>query len=158
MSTSRVRAVFLLGATLLIGAVVGAAAMMYAGKSGKGPYPRNRCEVRHQRVCMWAEGLQLTVDQQEQLLEVYQAGEARMDSIQRTIRPAVDSLYQTIRPLVDSQRLQLRDEVRVLLTTPQREKYDSTVNSWDEQRRQGARDRSQQGPPGPSGGPPRGRP
>src|SRR5690606_40325777 len=107
-------------------------------------------------VCMWADALQLSRDQQEQLVAVYRQGEVAIDSIQRQIRPPIDSIYQTIRPAIDSQRIQLREQVKALLTPEQREKYDSTTTAWDEQRRQN-RDR-QPGGPGPQGGPSRDRP
>jgi Spy/CpxP family protein refolding chaperone len=158
-TTSTTRAVVLLGAAFLLGLVAGGAGMMLADKSGKRPGRRPECAVHHQRVCMWAEELQLTTDQQERLLNVYRQGEARMDSIQKTIRPAMDSLYQRIRPEVDSQRHVIRELVRPLLTPEQREKYDSVITSMDEQRRQG-RDRPNGTPGGPGapGGPSRGRP
>lgn len=158
-TTSTTRAVVLLGATFLLGLVAGGVVMQVMDKSGKRPGNRHECDVRHGRVCMWAEALQLTTDQQESLLNVYRQGEARMDSIQKTIRPAMDSLYQRIRPEVDSQRHVIREQVRPLLTPEQREKYDSVITSMDEQRRQG-RDRTNGTPGGPGapGGPSRGRP
>ena len=155
-TTSKTRAVAVLGAAFLLGAVAGGAAMQLMDRpDGRGGDHR-RCEVRHQRVCYWAGELQLTTAQQESMLNVYREGEVRMDSLQRTIRPGMDSLYQLIRPGVDSQRHAIRDQIRPLLTPEQREKYDSVNTAMDEQRRQG-RERNSGGPGGP-GGPPRGRP
>jgi Spy/CpxP family protein refolding chaperone len=155
-TTSTTRAVVLLGAAFLLGLVAGGVAMQVMDKTGGRPGNRRDCEVRHQRVCYWAGELQLTTEQQESMLNVYREGEARMDSLQKTIRPAMDSLYQTIRPGVDSQRHVIRDQIRPLLTPEQRETYDSVNTAMDEQRRQG-RERNNGGPGGP-GGPPRGRP
>jgi Spy/CpxP family protein refolding chaperone len=151
-TTSTTRAVVLLGAAFLLGLVAGGGAVKMTDKPGRRSGDRDRCEVHHRLVCYWAEELQLTTDQQESLLNVYRAGEATVDSIHKTIRPAMDSLYQTIRPSVDSQRLGIREQVRPLLTPEQREKYDSSVTAWDAQRRQN-RDRN-----GSTGGPSRGRP
>ncbi len=158
-ATSTTRAVVLLGAAFLLGLVAGGFGMTMRDGRGDRRTDRDRCDVRNRQVCFWAEELQLTTDQQESLLNVYRQGEATMDSVHKTIRPAIDSIYQTIRPRVDSQRLVLRDQVRPLLTPEQRVKYDSTVTAWDEQRRQD-RDRGNSGPGGPGvpGGPPRGRP
>jgi Spy/CpxP family protein refolding chaperone len=155
-TTSTTRAVVLLGAAFLLGLVAGGAAMRMMDRSGGRPGNRHDCDVRHQRVCYWAGELQLTTDQQESMLHVYRDGEARMDSLQKTIRPAMDSLFQAIRPGVDSQRHAIREMIRPLLTPEQREKYDSVNTAMDEQRRQG-RERTSGGPSG-SGGPSRGRP
>jgi hypothetical protein len=101
--------------------------------------------VRHRQVCFWVGKLQLTADQQERIFEVYRAGEAEMEAVQEQIRPAIDSTYQTIRPIVDSLRLSIIDRVHPILTTPQRERYDSIVNAFSERRRSG-RDRNSTGP------------
>jgi hypothetical protein len=71
-----------------------------------------------------------------------------MDSLSKLIRPAIDSLFQTIRPAVDLRRAQTRTEIGVLLTPPQRERYDSMNRADDEQRKK-MRD---QGTPQPNGG------
>lgn len=155
-TTSKTRAVVLLGAAFLLGAVAGGAAMELMDNSGRGPGDRNRCEVRNRQVCFWAEELQLTTAQQESLLTHYREGEVRLDSIHGLIRPQMDSLYQTIRPQVDSHRATFREGFRPLLTPEQRAKYDSATTAMDEQRRQN-RERGTSGPGGP-GGPPRGRP
>ncbi len=151
-TTSKTRAVVVLGAAFLLGLVAGGAAMQVMDKSGGRPGNRRDCDVRHQRVCYWAGELQLTTEQQESMLNVYRDGEARMDSLQKTIRPAMDSLFQAIRPGVDSQRHAIRDMIRPLLTPEQREKYDSVNTAMDEQRRQG-RERTNGGPGGPGGSP-----
>ena len=155
-TTSTTRAVVLLAVAFVLGLVVGGAAMRYTDGGGKRPGDRGDCAVRHPRVCKWAEELQLTKDQQEQLLAVYREGEVRMDSLQRTIRPDIEAIYRTIHPQVDSQRQELRARVRPLLTLEQREKYDSPLASWDRDRRQNPA--RQPGAPGTPGGPPRDRP
>lgn len=155
-STPTWRAVLLLAVAFVLGLVVGASVSGFTGREEGRRSKSGRCEVRNQRVCMWADALQLSKDQQEQLVAVYRQGEVAIDSIQRQIRPPIDSIYQTIRPAIDSQRIQLREQVKALLTPEQREKYDSTTTAWDEQRRQN-RDR-QPGGPGPQGGPSRDRP
>ena len=71
-----------------------------------------------------------------------------LDSLSKRIRPAIDSLFQTIRPAVEQRREQTRAEIRALLTTPQRERYDSMNHADDEQRKK-MRD---QGGPSPNGG------
>lgn len=154
-TASTSRAVLLLVVAFVLGLVVGGSVIGLTDNDDRRGGTRGNCEVRNQRVCMWADALQLTKDQQEQLVAVYRQGEVAVDSIQRPIRPPVDSIYQTIRPAIDSQRMLLRDQVRTLLTTEQREKYDSTTTAWDEQRRQN-RDR-QPGNPGTKGGPQRDR-
>jgi Spy/CpxP family protein refolding chaperone len=156
-TTSKTRAVALLGAAFLLGAVAGGAAMQLRENPGEHRGDRRNCAVRNGRVCMWASVLQLTTEQQEQMLQVYRDGEPKFDSIYRPIQPPVDSIYQLVRPAVDSQRHAIRDQIRPLLTPEQREKYDSVNTADDERRRQA---RSNGGPGGPSGpgGPPRGRP
>lgn len=155
-TTSTSRAVLLLAVAFVLGLVVGGSVMGLSGNDDRRRGNRGDCEVRSQRVCMWTDVLQLTPEQQEQLVGVYKQGEVAVDSIQRPIRPPIDSIYQTIRPSIDSQRLLLREQVKEILTPTQREKYDSTTTAWDEQRRQN-RDR-QPGSPGTQGGPTRDRP
>jgi len=58
-----------------------------------------------------------------------------MDSLSKRIRPAIDSLFQTIRPAVELRREQTRTEIRALLTSPQRERYDSMNRADDDQRK-----------------------
>jgi hypothetical protein len=128
----------LLGVAFALGAVAGGAGVTYAKKSDRGRGSSNGdCVVRHRRVCYWVGELQLTPEQQESMLGVYRDGEREMEAIQGRIRPAIDSIYQTVRPEVDAQRHSLADRVRPILTTPQRERYDSIVNAFDEQRRRG---------------------
>jgi hypothetical protein len=153
MTTSTTRAVVLLGATFLLGLVVGGVGTRALSDTDHRRGERRDCAVRSGRVCMWAGVLQLTPDQQESLLNVYRQGEPTFDSIYRSIRPPVDSIYQLVRPAIDSQRHAIREMVRPLLTPEQRAKYDSINTADDEQRRQG-RERGNGGP----GGPPRGRP
>jgi hypothetical protein len=155
-TTSKTRAVVLLGAAFLLGAVAGGFGMTMRDDRDDRRNDRDRCEVRNRSVCFWAEELQLTTEQQESLLTHYREGEVRLDSIHGLIRPQMDSLYQTIRPQVDSHRVTFREGFRPLLTPEQREKYDSATAAMDEQRRQ-YRERGNGGPAGP-GGPPRGRP
>jgi len=152
-TTSKTRAVVLLGAAFSIGLTVGALAMAVANREQDGRRHDSSCTVRSGRVCFWAGMLQLTSDQQDSLVKIYRSSESATDSIHGTIRPAMDSIYQTIRPRVDSQRTILREEVRSILTPIQREKYDSTTHAYDEERRRG-RDGNNKG----NGGPPRGRP
>jgi hypothetical protein len=151
MTTSRTRAVVLLGTTFFLGLAVGGVGMAVADKSKEDRAPERICEVRSRQVCFWAEELALSPDQQEQVLQVYRRSETVIDSIHATVRPSMDSVYQTIRPRVDSLRSALREQVRPLLTPTQRETYDSTVQAMDERRRQG-RDH------GGNGGTPRARP
>lgn len=148
MITSRTRAFTLLVAAFLVGAVAGGVAMDAFEGKGRDDRDRPECDVRHPRVCRWAEELQLTTEQQESLLQVYREAEAKMDSIYRPIHAPVDSIYQTVKPRVDSLRSSIREMVRPLLTPEQREKYDSVNTAWDENRRRD-RDRS------PTGGPSR---
>jgi hypothetical protein len=75
-----------------------------------------------------------------------------MDSLSKLIRPAVDSLFQTIRPAVELRRDQTRNEIRALLTPPQRERYDSMNRADDEQRKK-MRDQGGPQPNSGSGGP-----
>jgi hypothetical protein len=136
----------LLGSAFVLGAVAGGAGMTLVKKSGRDRSDTNAdCVVRQRRVCYWVGELQLTADQQEQLVEVYRVGEVEMEALQHRIRPAVDSIYQTIRPNVDSLRLSIADRVHPILTTPQRERYDSIVNAFSERRRSG-RERNSTGP------------
>ncbi len=152
-TTSKTRAVVLLGAAFSIGLTVGALAMVAAKRPDNHRRGDSSCTVKSGRICYWAGVLQLTSDQQDTLVTIYRINEAATDSIHGTVRPAMDSIYQTIRPRVDSQRAILRDEVRSILTPIQREKYDSSTHAYDEARRKG-RDRSAPG----QGGPPRARP
>lgn len=151
MITSRTRAVALLGAVFLVGAVAGGLVTdAFDGKDrDKRDFPE--CDVQHPRVCRWAEELQLTAEQQQEMLQVYRNAEAQMDSIHRPIRTPIDSIYQSVRPRVDSLRGAIRAMVRPLLTPDQQVKYDSVNTVWDENRR---KDRERN----PNGGSSRGRP
>lgn len=152
-TTSKTRAVVLLGAAFSIGLSVGALAMVAANRPDDHRGGDSSCSVRSRQVCFWAGVLELTSTQQDSMLAVYRRGEAIMDSVHKTIRPQMDSIYQIIRPRVDSQRVILREQVRPILTPTQREKYDSATRNWDDERQKG-RERSAPG----AGGPPRGRP
>lgn len=153
-TTSKTRAVVLLGASFLLGLVAGGAAMQWTERSDRDHDDRRSCAVRSGRVCMWASVLQLTTEQQEGMLQVYRDNEPRFDSIYRTIRPVVDSMYRGIQPAVDAQRHAVREMIRPLLTPEQRARYDSINTVDDDRRRQGFPN----GGPGMPGGPPRGRP
>lgn len=136
----------LLGVAFGLGVVAGGAWGTLAKKSDRDRMGSNGdCVVRHRRVCFWVGELQLTPEQQTAMQEVYRADEQAMAAVEAGIRPAIDSIYQTIRPVVDSQRHSLADRVRPLLTTLQRERYDSIVNAFSERRRSG-RDRNSTGP------------
>ena len=136
MIKSKSRAMLLLGAAFLVGGVVGAGSIQLLGEKGSRNFRRSDsdCVVRHRMICYWTGELTLTTDQQEALVAVYNADEEKVDSIQRSIRPAIDSIYQTIRADVDSQRLILRERVRPHLNATQRERYDSIVSAYDERR------------------------
>ena len=133
-TTSRTRALLLLTAAFAVGAVVGGVGMNMKDGNGRSRSNRDDCVVKHRQACYWAEELTLTSDQQDSLVAVYRIGEKLVDSVHKSIRPAVDSIYQSVRPQVDSQRVRIREQVRPLLTTMQRERYDSIVNAWDESR------------------------
>jgi hypothetical protein len=146
VNASRSRALLLLGTAFILGGVIGGVVMMTTGQPERTRRGEGReCAVEPRWVCYWERELTLTAEQKDSLVMVYQLGEGEMNAIRGRIRPAMDSLFQTIRPAVDSQRIAHRERVRSLLTQSQRERYDSIVTAYDEQRRSG-RERNSTGP------------
>lgn len=134
MATSRTRATLLLTAIFVAGLVIGALVASRTDRSHGWRDRDSNCTVKQRRVCFWVDVLGLSAQQQDSLAPVYDRAEVTLDSIQGTIRPAIDSVFNSIRPAVVSQRTMVREQVRALLTSPQREKYDSIVQSWDRHR------------------------
>lgn len=144
MTTSRTRAMVLLGAAFALGLVAGGAGMAVAARSGKVEIERRAPQGRGPG---WMRELKLSDEQRDTITAIYRRDEAGIDSIMRSIRPQTDSLFDLIRPDVDARRAETRREVRALLTPPQQERYDSMVQAYDEQRRK-MREQSRSGPGG----------
>lgn len=134
MVTSRTRAALLLSATFVAGLVIGGLATSRNNRRHDRRDRESNCTVKQRLVCRWSDVLNLSPEQQDSLVPVYDRAEAALDSIQGSIRPAIDSVYNSIKPAVVSWRAAVREQVRMILTPPQREKYDSIAQSYDRHR------------------------
>ncbi|MEO5825400.1 MAG: hypothetical protein ABIR59_05885 [Gemmatimonadales bacterium] len=143
MIRSRNRAFVLLAAAFSIGLLMGGMVLMAATRAGKADILW-RGDHRSMRgagsgaggPATWiARELDLTAATRDSADAIYRRMAVEMDSLRARIRPQVDSLYEIIRPDVEARRLQMRTEIRALLTPPQREKYDSIVTKDDDNRR-----------------------
>ena len=129
MTTSRTRAVVLLGVAFLLGAGAGALLLqaperrgdVRGGPGGRGPD--------------WMRELDLDATQMDSVRAIYSRGECAMDSVRVQLRTPMDSLFELIRPEVEARRTALRQEVRALLSPTQQERYDSMVQHSDSVRR-----------------------
>jgi hypothetical protein len=134
VTTSRTRAVFLLGAAFIVGLALGGAAVaMTSGKKGPGRGPGG-FDGRG-GVPGWMRVLDLSPDVRDSVLALYRCDGVEIDSIHRSIRPTMDSIYRLIKPAVDARRAETRAQVRAILNPVQQERYDSIVQSQDDQRR-----------------------
>jgi hypothetical protein len=129
VTTSRTRAVVLLGAVFLLGAGAGALLLQATdrrvegrgGPGGRGPD--------------WMRELDLDATQMDSVRAIYSRGECAMDSVRMQLRAPMDSLFELIRPEVDARRTAMRQDVRALLSPTQQERYDSMVQQSDSMRR-----------------------
>lgn len=129
MTTSRTRAVALLGVVFLLGAAVGALFLKTGdrraegrgGPGGRGPD--------------WMRELDLDATQMDSVRAIYSRGECAMDSVRVQLKAPMDSLFELIRPEVEARRTVMRQEVRALLSPTQQERYDSMVQHSDSVRR-----------------------
>lgn len=162
MTTSRNRAMTLLTVAFVVGVVVGGGALGMAVRAGKADWvwrnsrpsggrnasasqPRTTYGVYLDSVL----GLKLTPAAKDSITAIYRHGVARMDSVNRASSAnnqemwlKVDSVLQPYRAPVEASRSQTRSEIRVLLSAPQQERYDSLIKATDEMRQR----RRQQGP------------
>ncbi len=123
----------LLGAAFVAGLGLGSAAMATAnGGGGRG---RGSEGSDGRGVPGWMRALDLSKEVRDSVLALYRCDGVEIDSIHRTIRPTMDSLYLRIKPAVDARRAETRAQVRSLLNPIQQERYDSIVQSQDDQRR-----------------------
>jgi hypothetical protein len=164
---SRTRAMITLGLAFLLGLIAGGGVVVQAVRSGNAGWIwRGRSNARSGTSSYGASldrrlHLNLGAVERDSITAISCRSMAAMDSLRaplrqpmdslsKQIRPAVDSLFQTIRPAVELRREQARTEIRALLTSPQRERYDSMNRADDEQRK---KVRDQGGPPPNGGGP-----
>ena len=154
MIPSRARAMTLLGLAFALGLVVGGASLAMAARSGKAPWlargGRGAGSWQRLRRQPGSQAAARTSIQarKDSITAIACRGMAVMDSLRQQLRPSMDSLFQQIRPAIETRREQTRTEIRMLLTPPEQERYDS-MNRADDDQRKKVRD---QGPPG-GGGP-----
>jgi hypothetical protein len=147
MTTSRTRAMVLLGLAFGLGLFAGGAGMAVAARSGKVEIDRRDTNGRGGGPG-WMRELGLTEPQRDSIMGIYRRDGQGVDSLMRRIRPQTDSLYDLIRPEVDARRAETRRVVRSLLTPIQQERYDSMVQAYDAER-QKMREQSRSGQGGP---------
>lgn len=133
MTTSRTRAVLLLGTAFALGFIAGGAGMAAAARSGKVDIDHRGRGGRDGMA--WLRELDVTQAQRDTITAIYRRDGAEIESLMARIRPQTDSLFERIRPQVETRRAETRREVRTLLLPPQQERYDSMVRAYDEQRR-----------------------
>ncbi len=147
MTTSRTRAMVLLGLAFGLGLFAGGAGMAVAARSGKVEIDRRDNNGRGGGFG-WMRELDLSETQRDSIMGIYRRDGKGVDSVMRSIRPQTDSLFDLIRPEVDARRAETRREVRLLLTPIQQERYDSMVQAYDAER-QKMREQSRSGQGGP---------
>ena len=147
MTTSRTRAMVLLGLAFGLGLFAGGAGMAVAARAGKVEIDRRGSGNRGGGPG-WMRELGLNDTQRDSIMGIYRRDGQGVDSLMRSIRPQTDSLYDLIRPEVDARRAETRREVRLLLTPIQQERYDSMVRAYDAER-QKMREQSRSGQGGP---------
>lgn len=147
MTTSRTRAMVLLGVAFGLGLFAGGAGMAVAARSGKVEIDRRGTYTRGNGPG-WMRELDLSETQRDSIMGIYRRDGQGVDSLMRRIRPQTDSLFDLIRPEVDARRAETRREVRLLLTPIQQERYDSMVQAYDLER-QKMRDQNRSGQGGP---------
>lgn len=146
MTTSRTRAMALLGLAFGLGLVAGGAGMAVAARSGKVELTKHVATTRGP--WGWMRELDLSETQRDTIMGIYRRDGGAVDSLMRRIRPQTDSLFDLIRPEVDARRAETRRQVRLLLTPIQQERYDSMVQAYDAER-QRMRDQNRSGQGGP---------
>lgn len=129
MTTSRTRAVVLLGVAFLLGIGVGVLWFKLGGRQG------GARSVQGGRGPSWMRELDLDATQMDSVRAIYSRGECAMDSIRVRLKTPMDSLFELIRPEVEARRAVMRQEVRALLSPTQQERYDSMVQQSDSTRR-----------------------
>lgn len=129
MTRSRLGAALLLGATFVLGGLVGGAVTSIADRESHaqahGDHPRSSFVDRLQA------DLDLTP--------------AQRDSVQAVLdrhQPAMDSLWQLIRPQFQSERQAIRNAISAFLTPPQQAKYTMLQRQDSLRRAEGERSRN----------------
>lgn len=148
MTTSRTRAMTLLAAAFVVGAVVGGGALGMAVRAGKANWvwqlgrSGNRPGQREDFATRIARQLKLAPTQKDSIANIYKRALADMDSINqasfKTSRPMwlkIDSLVQPFRASVDSSRNKMRADIRAVLVGAQQQSFDSLVKATDDARR-----------------------
>lgn len=132
MTTTRARAVVLLSVAFVVGLGVGSAAMALANAAKASERVTGRDGGRGGG---WMRALELSPEVRDSVVALYRCDGIEIDSIHATIRPAIDSIYRSIKPSVDARRAETRSQVRTILNRVQQERYDSIVQSQDDQRK-----------------------
>jgi hypothetical protein len=165
----------LLGAAFAFGLIAGGASIAMAARRGKADWiwRGSRGPSRQSIGGGYAGALDqrlklgLTAEVRDSINVIAKRGMAEMDSIRKSISPALDSLrqsvdsvWQRVAPQVDSGRNRTRSAIRDLLSPVQREKFDSANQAADQQRRRTHDQHNQHNRGGPRGqrgmGPPGG--
>ncbi len=163
----------LLAAAFGLGLVFGGASLALAARRGKADWiwRGSHGPARTPPAGSWAGSLDqrlhlgLTPSVRDSINVIAKRGRSEMDSITRSLGPAMDSLrqmvdsvWQRVKPEVDARRNETRTEIKALLTPVQREKFDSANQVTDSLREQRRQTHDQHGRSGPRGdrGPPGG--
>ncbi len=158
----------LLAAAFALGLIVGGASLAFAARRGRAQWIWRGAHGARQTGGGYAALLEqrlhlgLTPEVRDSINAVARRGMTGMDSIRKSISPALDSIHlsldsvwQRVAPRVDSNRTRTRDAIRDLLSPTQREKFDSANTAADQQRRR-THDQHGRGGPGGDRGPPGG--
>lgn|SRR5271170_7520392 len=127
-----VAAVFLLGAAL--GGVVG---YIFAHHSVSANTAMTEQQKRAHRVEQLTQELGLTNDQQQQL-----------DAILSQIHGEYKALHEQSDAQIDQARQKGRNQIRAILTSDQKPKFEEFLKHMDEERKRAEEERKRNGPPG----------
>jgi Spy/CpxP family protein refolding chaperone len=123
MISSARKAVVLLVATFILGALAGAASMAVA--------ERRMAPPRWDRRTDWY------LDHLSKTLDLSSTQRDSVSTVLRRYRPVMDSLMQEIRPRLDAVRAAMRSEVGRHLSPAQQKEYEEMRRHRDKERKQG---------------------
>jgi hypothetical protein len=126
---TKTAAVGLVLAVFVLGAALGALGMYWAGRSvmagpGRRPGPQNSAERNAHVVDSMTKDLGLNADQQKQLLAILEQTGSKYKSVHDQVAPQMEVI-----------RKEGRDQIRALLSTEQRTKFEDKLRQMDEDRK-----------------------
>jgi hypothetical protein len=126
---TKTAAVGLVLAVFVLGAALGALGMYWAGRSvmagpGRRQGPQTSAERNAHVVDSMTKDLGLNADQQKQLLSILEQTGGKYKSVHDQVAPQMEAI-----------RKEGRDQIRAILTTDQRTKFEDKLRQMDEDRK-----------------------